>query len=103
VSGLPKSVEVSSEEIRGALKEPLAYILDAIKMTLDQTPPELAGDIMDRGIFMVGGGSLLKGLDKLVSEETGIPVYIADNPLDCVALGTGRALEEIDTLRKVLG
>ena len=103
VSGLPKSVDVSSEEIRGALREPLAYILDAIKMTLDQTPPELAGDIMDRGIFMVGGGSLLRGLDKLVSEETGIPVYIADNPLDCVALGTGRALEEIDTLKRILG
>lgn len=102
VSGLPKSVEVSSEEIRKALREPLTYILEAIRTTLDQTPPELAGDIMDRGIFMVGGGSLLRGLDKLISEETGIPVYLADNPLDCVALGTGKSLEEIKAIRTIL-
>ncbi|MCG0275254.1 MAG: rod shape-determining protein [Thermosediminibacteraceae bacterium] len=101
VTGLPKTIKVSSEEIREALMEPVNSILDAIKVTLEKTPPELAADIMDRGIVMVGGGALLYGLDKLVNHETGMPVHIAENPLDCVALGTGKALEELDLLKRV--
>ncbi|TYP57616.1 rod shape-determining protein [Thermosediminibacter litoriperuensis] len=101
VTGLPKTIKVTSEEIREALMEPVNSILDAIKVTLEKTPPELAADIMDRGIVMSGGGSLLYGLDKLVNHETGMPVHIAENPLDCVALGTGKALEELDLLKRV--
>lgn len=102
VSGLPKTVQITSEEIYKALSEPVSAIIDAIKVTLEKTPPELAADIMDRGIVMAGGGSLLRGLDKLVSEETGMPVHIADEPLSCVALGTGKALEDLDLWKKVL-
>lgn len=102
VSGLPKTVEVTSEEIYNALSEPVSSILEAIKGTLEHTPPELAADIMDRGIVMAGGGSLLRGLDRLVSEQTGMPVHLADDPLLSVAYGTGRVLENIDVLRKVL-
>lgn len=102
VEGLPKTVEVNAEEIRHALKEPVTIILDAIKATLEKTPPELAADIMTNGILLAGGGALLKGLDVLINKETYMPVRIAENPLDCVALGTGKAIEEIDTLRKVL-
>ncbi|MDI3534241.1 MAG: rod shape-determining protein MreB [Thermosediminibacterales bacterium] len=102
VSGLPKTIKISSEEIRQALMEPVSSIIDAIKITLEKTPPELAADIMDKGIVLTGGGSLLNGLDKLVRQETGMPVYIAENPLDCVVLGTGKVLDEIDTLRRVL-
>lgn len=102
VSGLPKTVLITSEEIYKALSEPVSAIIDAIKVTLEKTPPELAADIMDRGIVMAGGGSLLRGLDKLVSEQTGMPVHIADEPLSCVALGTGKALEDLDLWKKVL-
>jgi len=102
VTGLPKTIKISSSEIRDALKEPVAAIVDAIKQTLEKTPPELASDIMIKGIMLTGGGALLKGLDKLIKQETGLPVYIAERPLDCVALGAGKVLEEIDTLRKVL-
>ncbi|WP_018085801.1 rod shape-determining protein [Desulfurispora thermophila] len=102
ISGLPKTVTVSPEEIYKALSEPVSAILEAIKATLEQTPPELAADIMDRGIVMAGGGSLLRGLDVLVSEQTGMPVYLAEEPLLAVAYGTGRVLENIDVLRKVL-
>ncbi|KJS12345.1 MAG: rod shape-determining protein MreB [Desulfotomaculum sp. BICA1-6] len=102
VSGLPKTIEITSEEIHKALSEPVSSILDAIKNTLELTPPELAADIMDRGIVMAGGGSLLRGLDRLVSEQTGMPVHMADDPLLAVAYGTGRVLENIDILRKVL-
>jgi rod shape-determining protein MreB len=102
VSGLPKTIEITSEEIYKALSEPVSSILDAIKNTLELTPPELAADIMDRGIVMAGGGSLLRGLDRLVSEQTGMPVHLADDPLLAVAYGTGRVLENIDILRKVL-
>ncbi|SHM62498.1 rod shape-determining protein MreB [Caldanaerovirga acetigignens] len=101
VTGLPKTIKVSSEEIREALAEPVNSILDAIKVTLEKSPPELAADIMDRGIVMTGGGALLYGLDKLVNHETGMPVHIAENPMDCVALGTGKALEELDLLKRV--
>ncbi len=102
VTGLPKTIEITSEEIYKALSEPVASIVEAIKATLEQTPPELAADIMDRGIVMAGGGSLLRGLDHLVSEQTGMPVHHADEPLLAVAYGAGRVLENIDVLRKVL-
>ncbi|WP_035171947.1 rod shape-determining protein [Caldanaerobius polysaccharolyticus] len=102
VTGLPKTLKISSTEILEALKEPVTSIVDAIKMTLEKTPPELAADIMDRGIMLTGGGALLDGLDKLVRQETGMPVQIAESPLDCVALGTGKILEEIELYRRVL-
>lgn len=102
VTGLPKELAISSMEIREALKEPVCAVIDSIKLTLEKTPPELASDIMERGIMLAGGGAFLKGLDKLISEETGIPVFMAEHPLDCVALGTGKVLEELDTLSTVL-
>lgn len=102
ISGLPKNITISSSEIMEALKEPVNSIVDAIKYTLEKTPPELASDIMDRGIMLTGGGALLSGLDKLIKEETGMSVAIAENPLDCVAMGSGKALDEIETLKKVL-
>lgn len=102
ISGLPKTRNITSTEIVEALSEPISAILDAIKFTLEKTPPELAADIMDRGIMLTGGGALLSGMDKLISEETKMPVNIADAALDCVALGTGKVIEEIDTLRRVL-
>jgi rod shape-determining protein MreB len=102
ITGLPKNIEITSSEINEALKEPVNAIIDSIKYTLEKTPPELASDIMDKGIMLTGGGALLDGLDKLIMQETGMPVSIADNPLDCVALGTGKVLDEIETLRKVL-
>lgn len=101
VSGLPKVVEITAKEIQEALKEPVANIIEAIKYTLEKTPPELAADIMDKGIMLTGGGALLDGLDRLVKEETGMPVNIAEDPLDCVVLGTGKAVEDIDMLRRV--
>jgi len=102
VSGLPKNIAITSSEITAALKDPISAVIDAIKHTLERTPPELASDIMDRGIMLTGGGALLNGLDKLIAEETYMPVYVAENPLDCVALGTGKVLEGIETLKKVL-
>ena len=101
LSGLPKTQEISADEIVSALADPVASILEAIKITLEKTPPELAADIMDKGIVMTGGGALLEGLDKLIARETGMPVYIAENPLDCVAMGAGKALGEIELLRRV--
>ena len=102
VSGLPRTVRMTSSEAREALAEPVAQIVEAVKQTLERTPPELAADIVDRGIIMVGGGSLLRGIDRLISEETGMPVTITEDPLSAVALGTGRALEEIETLKRML-
>lgn len=102
VTGLPKDLTISSDEIRAALSEPINSIVDSIKYTLEKTPPELASDIMEKGIMLTGGGALLKGLDQLIHNETGIPVNIAEDPLDCVALGTGKVLEEIEVLRNVL-
>ncbi len=102
VTGLPKEIAISSEEIREALKEPINSVVDSIKLTLEKTPPELASDIMERGIMLAGGGALLKGFDILISEETGIPVFIAEQPIDCVVLGTGKVLEELDILSSVL-
>jgi len=102
VTGLPKTLVISPEEVREALREPIQAIVEAIKVTLERTPPELAADIMDRGIVLGGGGALLRGLDRLVSEETGMPVMLADEPLLCVARGTGKVLEEIETLSRLL-
>ena len=102
ISGLPKTVEISSTEVREALKEPISTIIDAIKSTLEKTPPELASDIMENGIMLTGGGALLRGLDKLIKQETGMPVTIAEEPLDCVALGTGKSVEDQEIFEKVL-
>jgi rod shape-determining protein MreB len=102
LSGLPKTVRISSEEILEALREPVNSIVDAIKLTLEKTPPELASDIMDKGIMLTGGGANLKGLDRLISEETGMTVSIAQTSLDWVVLGAGKFLEEIETLKRVL-
>lgn len=102
LTGLPKKIVVTSEQIREALSESVMMIIDCIKATLEKTPPELAADIMERGIMVTGGGALLRGLDKIISEETHIKVNIAENPLDCVTLGTAHVLDEINTLRKVL-
>ncbi len=102
ITGLPKNIFITSQEIRRALDEPLTAIIDAIKTTLEKTPPELSADIMERGITLTGGGALLRGLDRLIELETGMPVNIAETPLDCVVLGTGKVLEEIDMLKKVL-
>ena len=102
ISGLPKTIEIGSAEVRDALKEPINSIVDAIKSTLEKTPPELASDIMENGIMLTGGGALLRGLDKLVKQETGMPVTIAESPLDCVALGTGKSVEDQEIFEKVL-
>ena len=102
ISGLPKTMTISSSEVREALRESVNAIIDGIKSTLEKTPPELASDIMENGIMLTGGGALLKGLDKLVKEETGMPVKIAENPLDCVAIGTGKSVEDAEIFEKVL-
>jgi rod shape-determining protein MreB and related proteins len=102
VSGLPKTIVISAEEIRRAIEEPVALIVDTVKTTLDKCPPELAGDVMDRGIALTGGGALLRGLSDRLREETGMPVHVADNPLDSVVLGTGKCVEDFDTLSQVL-
>ncbi len=99
VTGLPKTIEVSSKEIELALRESIAVIIDGVKKTLEQTPPELSADVMERGIMLTGGGALLKNLDKVISDETNIPVFIAENPLDCVAIGTGKALDHMKLIR----
>lgn len=102
ISGLPKTIEICSTEVREALKEPVSSIVDAIKSTLERTPPELASDIMENGIMLTGGGALLRGLDKLITQETGMSVQIAETPLDCVALGTGKSVEDQEIFEKVL-
>ncbi len=101
VTGLPRTLRVTSDEIRKALAEPVSAIVEAIKVTLENTPPELAADIMDRGIVMTGGGALLKGLDLLISKETGMPVHVADEPLLCVVKGCGKCLDNLDILKRV--
>jgi len=102
ISGLPKTITVSATEVQRAIEEPVTSIIDAIKFTLEKTPPELAADIMEAGIMLTGGGALLGDLDRLISYETGMPVNIADEPLACVANGTGLVLENLETLRNVL-
>jgi rod shape-determining protein MreB and related proteins len=102
VSGLPKTIHVSAEEVRKGIEEPVNAIIDAVKNTLDRCPPELAADVMDQGIVLTGGGALLRGLDERLKHETGMPIHIADNPLHCVAIGSGKCLEEFEVLKRVL-
>ena len=102
VSGLPKTLNIKATEIREALSEPIFKIIDAVKSTLEKTPPELAADVMDHGIVMTGGGSLLTNLDKLLSHETGMPVLVSEDALSCVGEGTGRSLENIELLKRVV-
>ena len=102
VSGLPKTLSIRASEVREALNEPIYKIVDAVKGTLERTPPELAADVMDHGIMMTGGGALLTNLDKLLSHETGMPVLIAEDPLSCVGEGTGKSLENIELLKRVV-
>lgn len=101
VAGVPRTQVVSSDEILGALSEPVNGIVEAVKITLERTPPELAGDIADRGIVLAGGGALLKNLDQLLREETGLPVFLAEDPLSAVVIGAGKSLEDLDMLHKV--
>jgi rod shape-determining protein MreB and related proteins len=102
VTGLPKTIVISAEEIRRAIEEPVNQIVDAVKNTLDKCPPELAADIMDKGIVLAGGGSMLKGLDERLKHETGMPIHIAEDPLFAVAIGSGKCLEEFESLKRVL-
>lgn len=102
ITGLPRTFTLDSSEVRDALSESISTILDTLRITLEKTPPELSSDIMDKGILLAGGGSLLYGLDKLIQEETELKVRLADNPLACVALGTGQVLEKMDTLMPMI-
>jgi rod shape-determining protein MreB len=101
IDGIPKTIVIGDDEIREALREPIMTIVDAVRTALERTPPELAADIVDKGIVVTGGGALLKGLDFLLRQETNLPITIADDPLSCVALGTGKVLDELDLLKKV--
>lgn len=101
LSGVPRSVIISEDEVREALKEPVSIIVETVKSTLENTPPELAADIVDRGVVLAGGGALLRGLDRLLAEETGVPVVVADDPLTAVVRGAGKMLEDLDLLRMV--
>jgi rod shape-determining protein MreB len=100
-TGLPATVQIDSEEIRECLTEPLTTVVNSVRIALERTPPELSADIMDRGIMLTGGGALLKGLDRLLMKETKIPVYIAEDPLSCVVLGTGKMLSDMELLKRV--
>ena len=102
LNGLPENVTITSSEVRDAMAEPLARVIDAIKTTLEETPPELSADIIDQGITLAGGGALLRGIDKLINRETGMPVYIAELPLDCVAEGEGKVMENMDKYQDTL-
>ena len=102
VTGLPHTIEISADETELALRENCATIVSATKAVLEKTPPELAADIVSRGIFLTGGGALIKGIDTLISQKIEIPVYVADRPLDCVANGTGKTIEDMDKLRTAL-
>ena len=101
VAGLPKTLTITSQEVREALLEPISTIVDSVRVTLERCPPELSADLVDRGLVLAGGGALLRGLDRLLTEETGLPVHVAEDPLSAVAEGTGRALSEIKFLRQV--
>jgi rod shape-determining protein MreB len=102
VSGLPRHVKVNSEEIRESLEEPISSIMSAVKHTLEKTPAELASDIVDNGIIMTGGGSILKGMPGLISRETGLTIKMSDNPIECVVKGTGKILDRFNRYYKVL-
>jgi len=101
VAGLPKTLTITSQEVREALLEPISTVVESVRVTLERCPPELSADLVDRGLVLAGGGALLRGLDKLLQEETGLPVHVADDPLSAVAEGTGRALTELKFLRQV--
>jgi rod shape-determining protein MreB len=101
IDGIPKTIVIGDDEIREALREPIMTIVEAVRTALERTPPELAADIVDKGIVLTGGGALLKGLDLLLRQETNLPITVADDPLSCVALGTGKVLDELDLLKKV--
>jgi rod shape-determining protein MreB len=101
IDGIPKTIVIGDDEIRESLREPIVTIVDAVRTALERTPPELAADIVDKGIVLTGGGALLKGLDQLLRQETNLPITVAEDPLSCVALGTGRVLDELDLLKKV--
>src|SRR4249920_2760163 len=101
VAGLPKTITISSQEVREAVMEPVSTIVDSVRITLERCPPELSADLVDRGLVLAGGGALLRGLDKLLSEETGLPVHVAEDPLSAVAEGTGKCLNELKFLRQV--
>jgi len=101
IDGIPKTIVIGDDEIREALREPIMTIVDAVRTALERTPPELAADIVDKGIVLTGGGALLRGLDLLLRQETNLPITVADDPLSCVALGTGKVLDELDLLKKV--
>lgn len=102
INGFPRNVQITSSQVEEAIKESITKIVDIVKATLEKTPPELSSDIMEKGIVLAGGGALIKNLDKLLSIETGMPVYIADEPLDCVVRGTGKTLEDLERLKNVL-
>src|SRR5262249_41259533 len=101
IDGIPKTITVNDDEIREALREPVTAIVGAVRTCLERTPPELAADIVDKGIVLTGGGALLRGLDQLLRQETELPITVADDPLSCVALGTGQVLDHLDLLKKV--
>jgi rod shape-determining protein MreB and related proteins len=101
IDGIPKTIVIGDDEIRESLREPIMTIVDAVRTALERTPPELAADIVDKGIVLTGGGALLKGLDLLLRQETNLPITVAEDPLSCVALGTGKVLDELDLLKKV--
>lgn len=101
VSGIPQTIVITSEEVRDAISEQVGAIVQAVRMALEQTPPELAADIVDRGIVLTGGGALLLGLDQLLREETSLPIFVVDDPLSTVVMGTGIALDNLSTLRDV--
>ena len=102
ISGLPKTIIMTTNEVTQALQDCLATIVQAAKTVLEKTPPEMASDVVDRGIILTGGGALLRGLDELISEQTNVPCQVADNPLDCVAIGAGAALEYLDVIKRSL-
>ena len=101
-TGLPRNITITSSQILDALKESIGKIIETVKITLEKTPPELAADLIEKGIVLTGGGALLKNLDKILSQETNMPVYITDDPLECVVRGTGKVLEELERLKPVL-
>ncbi|MEM7393549.1 MAG: rod shape-determining protein, partial [Verrucomicrobiota bacterium] len=103
VAGLPKTLTITSEEVRESLQEPVSAIVEAVRITLERCPPELSADLVDRGLIVAGGGALLRGLDTLIAEQTGLPVHVADDPLSAVAEGTGVVLHELNFLRKMAG
>jgi rod shape-determining protein MreB len=102
VTGLPKTIKLTTNEVTQALQEPLIAIVGAARAVLEKTPPEMASDVVDRGIILTGGGALLRGLDELIAEQTNVPCQVADNPLDCVAIGAGAALDYLDVIKRSL-